>query len=239
MKRYIVFCIVAVLSWQGVWSVNKQQTLVMVGDGTMANAAVESSARGWGQLFSTYLTDMDVVNLAQPGMSVRHLTAEPGALDSLLMPFGKKDVLLIQFGQNDLRETNYQQYSPVDVFIQRLSVVITAAQEKKMYVILCTPLAVPFYMDGQLIDRLGAYPQAIRRLAEQKQLPLVDMEAVTKAWLTETGEDGAKAYYVDLDTNPASVGEYLLNEKGAQVVSRMAEEQLKGLNLKYLNKVLK
>ena len=239
MKRYIVFCIVAVLSWQGVWSANKQQTLVMVGDGTMANAAVESSVRGWGQLFPTHLTDMDVVNLAQPGMSVRYLTAEPGVLDSLLMPFGKKDVLLIQFGQNDLRETNYLQYSPVDVFIQRLSVVITAAQEKKMYVILCTPLAVPFYMDGQLIDRLGAYPQAIRRLAEQKQLPLVDMEAVTKAWLTEIGEDGAKAYYVDLDTAPAFVGEYLLNEEGAKAVSQLATEQLKRLNLKYLNKVLK
>ena len=239
MKRYIVFCIVAVLSWQGVWSANKQQTLVMVGDGTMANAAVESSVRGWGQLFPTHLTDMDVVNLAQPGMSVRYLTAEPGVLDSLLMPFGKKDVLLIQFGQNDLRETNYLQYSPVDVFIQRLSVVITAAQEKKMYVILCTPLAVPFYMDGQLIDRLGAYTQAIRRLAEQKQLPLVDMEAVTKAWLTEIGEDGAKAYYVDLDTAPAFVGEYLLNEEGAKAVSQLATEQLKILNLKYLNKVLK
>lgn len=239
MKRYIVFCIVAVLSWQGVWSANKQQTLVMVGDGTMANAAVESSVRGWGQLFPTHLTDMDVVNLAQPGMSVRYLTAEPGVLDSLLMPFGKKDVLLIQFGQNDLRETNYLQYSPVDVFIQRLSVVITAAQEKKMYVILCTPLAVPFYMDGQLIDRLGAYTQAIRRLAEQKQLPLVDMEAVTKAWLTEIGEDGAKAYYVDLDTAPAFVGEYLLNEEGAKAVSQLATEQLKRLNLKYLNKVLK
>lgn len=224
---------------QGVWAAGKQPTLVMAGDGTMANADTTTAVRGWGQVFPAYVTDMEVVNVASAGMSVRRLTAEPGRLDTLLMPFGKKDVLLIQFGQNDLRETNYQQYSPVDVFIQRLSVVITAAQEKKMYVILCTPLAVPFYMDGQLIDRLGAYPQAIRRLAEQKQLPLVDMEAVTKAWLTETGEDGAKAYYVDLDTNPASVGEYLLNEKGAQVVSRMAEEQLKGLNLKYLNKVLK
>lgn len=224
---------------QGVWAAGKQPTLVMAGDGTMANADTTTAVRGWGQVFPAYVTDMEVVNVASAGMSVRRLTAEPRRLDTLLMPFGKKDVLLIQFGQNDLRETNYQQYSPVDVFIQRLSVVITAAQEKKMYVILCTPLAVPFYMDGQLIDRLGAYPQAIRRLAEQKQLPLVDMEAVTKAWLTETGEDGAKAYYVDLDTNPASVGEYLLNEKGAQVVSRMAEEQLKGLNLKYLNKVLK
>lgn len=231
----------AIMAWvlPSMWAAGKQPTLVMAGDGTMANADTTTAVCGWGQVFPAYVTDVKVVNVASAGMSVRRLTAEPGKLDTLLMPFGKKDVLLIQFGQNDLRETNYQQYSPVDVFIQRLSVVITAAQEKKMYVILCTPLAVPFYMDGQLIDRLGAYPQAIRRLAEQKQLPLVDMEAVTKAWLTETGEDGAKAYYVDLDTNPASVGEYLLNEKGAQVVSRMAEEQLKGLNLKYLNKVLK
>lgn len=239
MKRSIVLMAIVAMVLQGVWAAGKQPTLVMAGDGTMANADTTTAVRGWGQVFPAYVTDMEVVNVASAGMSVRRLTAEPGRLDTLLMPFGKKDVLLIQFGQNDLRETNYQQYSPVDVFIQRLSVVITAAQEKKMHVILCTPLAVPFYMDGQLIDRLGAYPQAIRRLAEQKQLPLVDMEAVTKAWLTETGEDGAKAYYVDLDTNPASVGEYLLNEKGAQVVSRMAEEQLKGLNLKYLNKVLK
>lgn len=232
-------CVIAMLSLQSVLAAGKQPMLAMLGDGTMANAAVESNVRGWGQLFPTYLTSMEVVNMAQPGMSVRKVTAEPGVLDSLLMPFGKKDVLLIQFGQNDLHETNYVQYSPVDVFIQRLSVVIAAAQEKKMHVILCTPLAEPFYMDGKLIDRLGAYPQAVRRLAEQKQLPLVDMEAVTRAWLTEIGEEGAVGYYADLDIHHSPKGEYLLNEEGAKVVSKMAEEQLKGLNLKYLSKVLK
>lgn len=239
MKRSVVLCVIAVLSLQSVLAAGKQPTLVMLGDGTMADAGVESAVRGWGQLFPAYLPDMEVVNMAQAGMSVRKVTAEPGVLDSLLMPFGKKDILLIQFGQNDLHETIYMQYSPVDAFIQRLSVVITAAEEKKMRVILCTPLAEPFYMDGKLIDRLGAYPQAIRRLAAQKQLPLVDMEAVTRAWLTEIGEEGAMRYYVDLDIHHSPKGEYLLNEEGAKAVSKMAEEQLKGLNLKYLSKVLK
>lgn len=239
MKRYIVLLAMAALIWQSVLAAGKQPTLVMLGDGTMANAGVESNVRGWGQLFPAYLQDIEVVNMAQAGMSVRKVTAEPGVLDSLLMPFGKKDILLIQFGQNDLQETIYMQYSPVDVFIQRLSVVITAAQEKKMHVILCTPLAEPFYMNGKLIDRLGAYPEAIRRLAAQKQLPLVDMEAVTRTWLTEIGEEGAMGYYADLDIHHSPKGEYLLNEEGAKAVSKMAEEQLKGLNLKYLSKVLK
>lgn len=239
MKRCVVLLAMAALMWQGVWAADKRPTLVMLGDGTMANAGAESDVRGWGQLFPVYLSDMEVVNAAQTGMSVRRVTAEPCVLDSLLMPFGKKDILLIQFGQNDLHETNYVQYSPVDAFIQRLSVVITAAEEKKMRVILCTPLAEPFYMDGKLIDRLGAYPEAIRRLAAQKQLPLVDMEAVTRAWLTEIGEESAMGYYADLDVHHSPKGEYLLNEEGAKAVSKMAEEQLKGLNLKYLSKVLK
>lgn len=238
MKRHIAFLILAVAVLQSAWAAGKQPAFVMIGDGTMANQTdVETSdIRGWGQMFSAYVADMEVVNAAQPGMCVRTLTANAGALDSLLMPYGKKDILFIQFGQNDLHENQPAQYSPVNVLIQRLMVIIHAAQAKKMRVILCTPLAEPFWSNGQWVDRLGAYPQAIRNVAKSMQLPLVDMEAVSRQWLIQMGEENAKTYYVDLVADQSPEGEYLLNEAGASAISRMAAQELKSLNLRYLSK---
>lgn len=196
-----------------------------------------SSVRGWGQVFQTYLTNMNVVNLAQTGLSTKALVEE-GVLDSLLMPFGKRDILLIQFGQNDRRDTNEAQYSSVDAMIQHLLTIIETAKEKKMYVILCTPLAEPFFVDGRWIDRMGAYPQAVRNVAKYAEVPLVDLEMMSRHWMERRGAEDMKSYYVDLNTEESPESEYLLNEAGALVIGKMAVAGLKASNLNYMNKSL-
>jgi len=239
MKRFITFLMVMVCVLQGAWAVGKLPNFVMLGDGTMADCAnIESSnVRGWGQVFPTYLTNMNVVNLAQKGMSTKALVEE-GVLDSLLMPFEKRDILLIQFGQNDLRDTHEAQYSPVDVMIKHLLTIIETAKEKKMYVILCTPLAEPFFIDGKWIDRMGAYPQAIRNVAQYAEVPLIDLEMLSRHWMERRGAEDMKSYYVDLNTEESPESEYLLNETGALVMGKMAVAGLKALNLNYMNKSL-
>ena len=239
MKRSITFLMVMVCVLQGAWAAGKLPNFVMLGDGTMADYAnIESSnVRGWGQVFPSYLTNMNVVNLAQKGMSTKALV-EDGVLDSLLMPFEKRDILLIQFGENDLRDTIGAQYSPVDVMIEHLLTIIEVAKEKKMHVILCTLLAEPFFIDGQWIDRMGAYPQAIRNVAKYAEVPLIDLEMMSHHWMERRGAEDMKSYYVDLNTEESPEGEYLLNEAGALVVGKMAVAGLKALNLNYMNKSL-
>ena len=240
MKKIVLAMTMAVVLCQGAAAASKVQTMLLLGDGTMAvNTRTETpQAYGWGEEMGQYLQGMQVVNDAYPQMSVLSLMDNINDLDAKLEQYGRKDILLLQCGQNDLNETRDDMHSTVEELIQRLTKVIEVAQDKKMRIILCTPLAEPFFMDGQLIDRLGAYPQAIRNLAGNKQLPLLDLEAATRQWISDLGEEGVKAYYVNLDTEHSPAGEYLLNEAGAKAVSKMAAEGLKALNLKYLKKVL-
>lgn len=240
MKRSIVFFIsMAVLACATpAWC--KQTKLMLIGDGTMADctAVSDSEVRGWGQMLSPYLSDdVVVVNVAAEGMSAKTVLSG-NCLDSLLSTLSKRDIVLIQLGQNDLREDRFEQYSSVEDLSHRLAKIVDVAKDKKLRVFLCTPLAQPFYRDGLLIDRLGSYPEASRRVAGQKEVPLLDLEAMTKEWLTQIGEDGAYMYYVNLDTHHTPTGEYLLNEAGAMHVCQMVVSAIRGLNDKKLNKLI-
>lgn len=240
MKKSIVFFAMAAMLLCGVSAWGKQTTLMLIGDGTMADYAVteDSHVRGWGQMLATYLAaDVAVENAAETGMCAKALVAD-NRIDSLLGILKKKDVVLIQLGQNDLREDHGWQYSSIEELSHSLAAIVETAKAKKLQVILCTPLAQPYYRDGVLVNRLGGYPEAARRVAGQKNVPLIDLEAVTRVWLTEIGEDGAQAYYADLDTQATPDGEYLLNEAGAMVVGKMVVEGIQALNDKKLSKLI-
>lgn len=226
--RKTIACIACALLPLLAWS--KQPTWVLVGDGTLAEQTAEQTdARGWGQALPAYLVPtVTVKNLAQEGLSIKGVVDEIG-VEKLLADTRRGDVLLVQFGQNDRHEQSAAQYSSVDMFIRRLATLTDAALKAKLQVILVTPLAEPYFKNGVLIDRLGAYPDAVRNLARQKNIPLLDLELRSRQWLQSVGEEGVAAYYVDVDTSESPASDYLLNEEGAAAVGKMAAEELKAL----------
>ena len=190
-----------------------QPKIWLLGDGIMA---------GWGKAFAEQVgATVEVKNIAQEGLSMKVLD-EMGGLDSVIVDKTKKDFLLVQLGQNDLNETNLEAYCSLDDFTQKLVALVHAAEKKKMMVILCTPLAHPYYKEGVLIDRLGGYAEAVRRVAISLDVPLIDLEASSHEWIAGLGEEGVQAYYNDLNTEERPAGEYLLNDSGAQEIARMA-----------------
>jgi hypothetical protein len=87
-----------------------------------------------------------------------------------------------------------------------------------------------------LIDRLGAYAEAIRRVGQYKHVAVIDLEKVTHEWLASMTEEEAAAYYVTLDVNK---GEYQLNAAGAAIVAKMAKQAILDIDSKKLTKILK
>ena len=119
-----------------------QPKIWLLGDGTMLS---------WGKTFAEQVgATVEVKNIAQDGLSIKVLD-KMGGLDSVIVDKTKKDFLLVQLGQNDLNETNLDTYSSLDDFTQKLVALVHAAEKKKMMVILCTPLAHPYYKEGVLI----------------------------------------------------------------------------------------
>ena len=238
MKKTIFTLLLVAIG--GMTTLMAQQRIWLLGDGTMASPIEENqNVVGWGDALATRVqAGVALKNLAAYGLNLNELV-QKGGLDSLIVEKVRKDILLIQVGQNDLKETNVHQYSSLELFTERLLAVVNAAQAKKMQVVLCTPIAQPYYKDGVLIDRLGGYAEAVRRVAVSSGVLLVDVEQLSKEWIASLGEEGIAAYYVGLDTAKTPEGEYLLNEAGAQAVAKIVADALLATGNKMILKVIK
>ncbi len=210
----------------------KSVNLYLVGDGTVAEHAVEDVARGWGQALPTYLQDNAFVqNYAKSGGSTKSFLLG-GEWDNVLSQLQRGDVLLLQFGHNDEQASDPKLYSSVADFEFNLQEMLKQAKKKRAKVILCTPLARRIFNDhlGKLADTHGAYSEAVRRVAEATNTPLVDLCAITMDWLNTADRDVTLTCYAD---------NVYLTETGATEVARMVAEEINKQGIKCLIPYLK
>lgn len=108
------------------------------------------------------------------------------------------DFLFIQFGHNDEKAEDPARYtSPEDTFRGYLAVFVKAAREKGAYPVLITPLTRRCYRDPQAKYSHGPYAAAMRELARELCVPLIDLTAESEKLVDRMGED-AKQLYMNL-----------------------------------------
>jgi lysophospholipase L1-like esterase len=219
--------------------VKAQSRVWMVGDGSMATYVADSTeARGWGQMLEQSLQPkVAVVNDAKLGMSAKVFMDEDGMKQ--LGELRAKTIMLLQLGANDLKEYNPQQYSAPEAFIRRLQEIVSLALKNKIHIVLCTPLSLPYYKDGELIDRFGGYADIVRHVAMYNHLTLLDLEQASREWLGGMTQEEASQYFLSVDASEVLDAEYLLNEKGATVVAGLVRDAILNTKDKKLQKLLK
>ena len=216
----------------------RPRTLWMVGDGTMAQYPDSVEASGWVQaLENEWSKKVIVVNDAQVGLSTRTFMDNNGLITLEKKP--ARTIMFIQVGTNDLKETSVAQYSAIDALHRRLHEIIVLARKHRVNVVLCTPLAQPYYHNGELVDRLGGYAEAIRRSTVHDHVALVDLEKVTREWLLSMTPEEAAEYYVTIDPTQLENGEFQLNKEGAAEVAKMAKQAILEVQSKKLKKIFK
>ena len=239
MKK--VFLVMTLVVFCASISVTAQsrRNLWFVGDGTMAAYVADSTeACGWVQMLEQYLSPkVKLANDAQLGLSAKVFMDNQGMKQ--LAKQSARTILFLQLGTNDLKDNDQAKYSAPDAFIRRIQEIISTAYKNKVNVVLCTPLAQPYYKDGVLIDRLGSYGDMVRHLAAHNRIGLLDLEQATSEWLKGMTEEEAAQYYVTLDKDALVESEFQLNEKGADVVATMARDAILNINSKKLQKILK
>lgn len=230
MKRGVLFCLV--LMCCSMASVAKSR-VYLLGDGSMALAA-DSAIMGWGEALNEYLAQgVTLQNEAKEGMSLKIFLENGG--EEKISELPAKSIVFLQFGGNDLIDTNLEQYSSLDLFVRRYNSLIKKAINEKLQVVLCTPLARPYYHEGRWIDRLGGYDDAVRRLAKLYHLPLLDLEEQTREWWMSMSEVEASIYYFDSVENEA----FLLTEDGAKKVAEMAANMMRNQKDSKIKKLIK
>ena len=188
-------------------------TLYIAGDSTAQTYGWEQFPQnGWGQVLGLFL-DADhitVSNHAAGGRSSKSFILE-GRLEKILGEIQPGDYLFIQFGHNDqkngteedraTRFTDPSPNAPEEVSYRRyLSFYIKGAREKGAIPLLLTSVVRRRFRDGSFlgVEDMGHYPQAMREVAGDLKVPLIDMNEKTAHLVKALGDEPSKALYVHI-----------------------------------------
>ena len=167
--------------------------IILVGDSTTAVIG------GWGPSFCAYhVTSFAAcVNLARGGRSSGSYRAEGSwdlALAEMRTPGYKNIWVLIQFGHNDQpgkpgRSTDLATEFPIN-----LARYVDEARAAGAKPVLLTPLTRRMFKDGKLQNDLEPWAAAIRKVAADKKVPLLDLNAESGAAVQAMGEAAADRF---------------------------------------------
>lgn len=213
--------------------------LFLAGDSTMANKPLDLPERGWGMALGAFFPDPAMVeNHAMNGRSTLSFIAE-GRWEKITSALKSGDFVLIQFGHNDEKiEDPKRGTDPKTTFPANLRRFITDVRAKGATPILATPVARrKFDQAGKLQPTHGAYPDAIRTVAAEGKVPLLELEKATASWLQAEGDEPTKKYFMWIE---AGKFEQLPKGKkddthfvaaGAEQVAALAVAQIRELKL--------
>lgn len=220
-------------------------TLFLAGDSTCADKTEldASPERGWGQVFPTYLNGkkIRVENHAKNGRSTKSFIDE-GRWDDLLAHVQSGDIVIIQFGHNDEKSADSTRYSDINQYKANLRKMVLDVQLHKATPILATSIVRRNFVDGVLHETHGAYPDAVRELAKEMQVQLLDMHALSKEQVTEWGDEESKKYYMHVAPGTWSkfpdgkIDDTHLNEAGALAMADLVVKAVKTGNVQPLCK---
>lgn len=143
-----------------------------------------SSTTGWGDAFCQSLVAKGRVctNLARPGRSSKSFRKE-GSWKAVLQRIEEdgtsNPVVLIQFGHNDAGKDEKRKTDADGEFTDIISGYVDDVKNAHARPVLITPVARRIYVDGKIRDGLEPYASAVRRIAAAKQVPLIDLHAMS------------------------------------------------------------
>ena len=121
---------------------------------------------GWGQTLRAMVEGVRVENCAASGRSSKSFIDE-GRLDAIAQRLRPGDRLFIQFGHNDEKPDEARATRPQDSYPAYLERYIDTALGHGAQPVLLTPIARRRFDErGNLVSTHGAYPDAMRALAE-------------------------------------------------------------------------
>lgn len=214
-----------------------QTTLFLVGDSTCANKKLdkENPERGWGQLFQALVdTTLKVDNHAVNGRSTKSFRAE-GRWQRVLDAMQEGDYVFIEFGHNDQKISDSTRYSSPEQYGENLRRYVREVREKGGRPVLLTPIVRRHWREGVLVASHGDYPAVMRRIAHEEQVPWIDMEAITREWVSELGDEASRDYFMWVEPGTCPLypdgrkDDTHLNVRGAHVVARMVAREVQSL----------
>jgi len=213
-------------------------TVWLAGDSTMAPKQPDKRPEtGWGEALQPCFdsTVVRIANRAVNGRSTRSFVAE-GRWKAIVDSLQAGDYVFIQFGHND-EKVGTNNYSSPDDYRRNLVQFVDEVRAKKGQPVLFTPVVRRKFEGTQLVPTHGAYPDAARAAARERDVPLVDMERSSAALVQQLGPDFSRALWLHLDAGmnpnyPNGVHDDThFNPLGARKMAGLAIESIRAAKL--------
>ena len=207
--------------------------IYICGDSTAASyKPQEAPITGWGQVLCELIPGIRIENRAMGGRSTKSFLSE-GRLQKIETEIQPGDILLIQFTHNDANELVWRHTDPWTSFYHNLEIYVDTAMLHGARPVLMTPICRRCWQDGKLLESHGEYPDVIRVLAAQRNVPLIDIYEKSTALLRELGDEESKKLYLHVEKGvyPAypngNADDTHTKRAGAEAYARMTADALK------------
>lgn len=211
-------------------------TLFLAGDSTVADQDLSPWA-SWGQFITAYLNPSIVVaNYAASGASLSSFKVRK-RWEKILQLIKEGDFVMIEFGHND-QKMKGEGSGPWALYTDLLGYYVASARAKGGIPILITPLQRrAFDQNNQLVHTHGAYPEAVRVVADSLSVPLIDLTKISTSLYETWGVRESKNAFVQYPKNSFPGQENALednthfNDFGAHEIALCVIEEIKKLEL--------
>ncbi|MGF7138586.1 rhamnogalacturonan acetylesterase [Roseimarinus sediminis] len=175
-------------------------TIFLAGNSTVTDQDCAPWA-SWGQMITPYFDEkVAIANYAESGESLASFKGA-GRLDKVLSLMKPGDYLFIEFGHNDQKRKG-EGIGPWLSFTDLLTEFVTRAREAGGIPVLLTPTQRrSFNSEGQIELTHGEYPAAMRKVAAELNVPLIDLNAQTKRLYEAWGPEASKKAFVHYAAN--------------------------------------
>ncbi|WP_288279795.1 rhamnogalacturonan acetylesterase [uncultured Prevotella sp.] len=212
-------------------------TIYLCGNSTVVDQNYEPWA-SWGQMITRWFgPEVAISNHAESGLTARTFIAS-NRLDKILTTLKKGDYVFVEFGHNDEKEKKpgdgawyHYQY--------QLKIFVDQVRKKGADIVFCTPTQRRAFNDDKktLMNTHGDFPAAMKMVAEKENVPLIDLNSLTKTFFETLGYEDSKRALVHYPKE--MYGRELadnthFNTYGAYEVAKCVVMGMKQLNLPVL-----
>lgn len=216
--------------------------IYLTGDSTVVDAQYEPWA-SWGQVLPYFFVPNEVViaNYAESGETLKAFE-DRHRIDKIWNKIKSGDYIFIQFGHNDQKAGN----SNKSGYRKRLKEWILKAKELGAIPILVTSMnRRVFDENNKIVNTLDDFPEAMREIAKEEKVDLIDLNALSKTLFEAMGPENAKKAFVHYPANSYPNQKTLLaddthfNPYGAYELAQCVVKSIVDQNLslkKYISK---
>lgn len=198
----------------------------LIGDSTVAPGPLDDSGvAGWGAALHEYV-DLRVENWAIGGATTASFVAE-GRWDAALAAIESGDLVLLEFGHNDQKEPSL---AAEGGYRTNLVAFVAAIRHVGARPVLLTSIERRLFTDdGTLRVSHGPYPRAVRRLAHEEGIDLIDLTVFSRWLYKKLGPEESWRLFGHSNPDDGSPDNTHFGAAGAREFAAYVAEELRAI----------